>query len=816
MGSKPLLRRVSWLITLLAVAAAARGAPSAARLRGSVVDENGLPVAGVEIVVRGPGGQTRTTYTDEAGRFELDSLGAGENRVSLSKAGFFRISDHPVELGEGVNEVSFTLRHETEIHETVEVLSTASGVGPQETSHRQALVAHEILDIPVPSTHDLNRSLPALPGVVRDNSNQLHFAGARTGQTEFVLDGFEVGDPATGGLTSRVNIDSIRAVEVETGRYAAQYAHGGAGVLSLDTTPGDDRWRFGITNFIPGINFDRGTHFGNWYPRVTFSGPLQKGRMWFSDGVSVQHAFKLISEQPPGADTITQWSGDNLLRIQLKLTPRNVLQGSFLYNQLSDTHLGLSPFDPLSATTDLASRRAFFSVKDQLWFENTLLELGAAGDVGRSESSPQGSATCSLTPTCTSGNFLEALRRRARRWQFISNLILPSRRWLGSHDLSAGVNVDEVIFNQSAVRGAIEFNRADGTRSERTTFSGPAQFHLSNTQLGGYGQDAWRIARPLLVQFGLRADWDRLVQHALVSPRVAANILPFRDDRAKLALAWGIYYQPMDLTLFGQAFDQQRSDTFYDATGTTPILGPVVTQFVLPPGGLKQPRFYTASAEWLQKIGASTFAGVNLIGRDEHWGLVYEPAQPAQPAGVFLLKNKRRDRYRAVEVSVRHSFREKAEVFADYTRSRARSNEVLDYSLGALVFSPQAPGPLPWDAPNRFLAWGWTPTPIWHLFFSYFFEYRRGFPFSAINQQQQLVGAPNRLRFPNYVSLNLALEKRFRLRNHEWAARLAFINVTAHHNPESVINNMDAPNFLTFAGGQHRAITARLRLVGRK
>jgi hypothetical protein len=66
------------------------------------------------------------------------------------------------------------------------------------------------------------------------------------------------------------------------------------------------------------------------------------------------------------------------------------------------------------------------------------------------------------------------------------------------------------------------------------------------------------------------------------------------------------------------------------------------------------------------------------------------------------------------------------------------------------------------------------------------------------------------------VSLNLALEKRFRLHNHEWGARLAFINVTAHHNPESVINNIDAPNFLTFAGGQHRAITARLRLVGRK
>jgi hypothetical protein len=40
--------------------------------------------------------------------------------------------------------------------------------------------------------------------------------------------------------------------------------------------------------------------------------------------------------------------------------------------------------------------------------------------------------------------------------------------------------------------------------------------------------------------------------------------------------------------------------------------------------------------------------------------------------------------------------------------------------------------------------------------------------------------------------------------------------LTGHGNPTAVVNNIDAPNFLTFAGGQRRAFTARLRLVGRK
>lgn len=803
------------LIGLLMLPAAAEAAPPAAQLLGSVVDENGLAVAGVEVVLRAPNGQPQATYTDVAGRFAFRALSVGDFRVSLNKPGFFRLVDQALQLHEGVNEFSFTLSHEFEIHEKVEVVSSASGVEPQESAHQETLVAHEIRDIPVPSTHDLKNSLPAMPGVVQDSSGQLHVAGARVGETQLLLDGFEIGDPATGDMTFRVNVDTVRAVEVESGRYSAVYPHAGAGVLALDTTVGDDRWRFGTTNFIPGLRVERGAHLGNWYPRFTFSGPLSKGRAWFSEAPSLQHTFALISQQPPGADTITQWAGDNLLRLQVNLTPTNVLQGSFLYNQSSASHLGLGPFAPLSTTTNLTARRYFISLKDQIWWKSMLLELGAAADTGRSESQPRGSDTYVITPTGTSGNFFESASLRARRWQFLGNLTMSSRHWHGSHNLAVGVNLDEIDFSHLALRHAIEVERADTTRSRRTTFSGPDQFRLSNTRTGGYAQDSWRPLRPLLLQFGIRSDGDRIIHRALVEPRLAANILPFRDERAKLALAWGVYYQPVDLAVLGQGLDQQQTDVFFDNNGN-PVLGPLASGFVLPTRGLKQPRFYTTSVEWIQKFGGNTLASVHFSNRIEHLGLAYEKLQPGQPGGLFLLQNNRHDRYRSIGFSLRHSLGKKAELFGSYTRSRASSNEALDYSLGELILSPQASGPVSWDAPNRFLSWGWAPAPIWGLLVSYFFEYRTGFPFSVINQQQQLVGPPNRLRFPDYLSLNLGIEKRFRFRGYEWAARLAAINVTGHANPNAVINNIDAPNFLSFAGGQGRALTARLRLVGRK
>jgi hypothetical protein len=196
--------------------------------------------------------------------------------------------------------------------------------------------------------------------------------------------------------------------------------------------------------------------------------------------------------------------------------------------------------------------------------------------------------------------------------------------------------------------------------------------------------------------------------------------------------------------------------------------------------------------------------------RESRDGFAWE-TQPT--GGTLVLRNNRQDRYVAGEVWVRHAFGDKAQIEVDYTRSRASTNEVLDPNLTVLILSPQQPGPLSWDTPNRVVSSGWTPIPLWGLLLSGFFEYRAGFPFSVLNEQQQLDGAPNRLRFPNYFSLNLGLEKRFLFRGHEWAVRVTGVNISGHANPDVVVNNKSASNFLTFAGGQRRAFTVRLRLV---
>jgi hypothetical protein len=644
----------------------------------------------------------------------------------------------------------------------------------------------------------------------------MHVAGGRSGDAEYLLDGFEIGDPATGELTSRLDVDSVREVQVASGRYGAQYAHAAGAVMELNTYVGDDRWRFGTTDFFPAVNLQQGLHLGNWYPRFNFSGPLHKGRAWFSDGISIQHTFSLIKELPRNANTQQQWSGDNLFRVQMNLTPTNILQGNFLYNVTADSHLGLGLFTPLSTTTDWHAQRTFVSAKDQVFFGRNMFELGAAIDDNTGHLAPLGSEPYIIQPLTASGNYFEGLQQRSHRLQSIGQLSLSSLRWHGTHEVRAGFNADGLAFSQGAVRNPIETLRADNTLLLLTIFSGTPYYRVTDTQLGLYLQDSWRVLRPLVVAIGGRADWDTLVGKTVLGPRLAANLLPFRDDRTKISVGWGIYYRPINMGLWGAGLDQERDDTLYDQTGTTPVQGPAITRFLLPSSGLQQPRFNTSSVEWEQKLGSNTFTGVTLLRRVEGDGFAYEDTQPAPLGGlggVFLFQDHRRDRYSSGEVWARHVFKNKAEIYGDYIRSSARSNEALDYSLITPYFVPQAPGPLLWDAPNRLISWGRSPVPLWGLFLTYRLEYRSGFPFDDVNEQQQLKYAPGQFRFPNYFELDVGLEKRFRFHGQTWAFRASAINASNHDNP-NVVNTLVSP--FAFAGGQGRAFTGRLRLVGRK
>jgi hypothetical protein len=806
-----------------------RAADSAA-CTGLVLDENGVPVPAAQLKLEDTSAHIYRTETDGAGRFTLKNLPAGDYKLEVRKQGFFVIANRAVSLQPGPNELNLTLNHAEEVHEHVQVTAPANQIDPQDTAQRNTLTARDIRDIPVPSPHILAQSLAALPEITQDNATNLHVAGARSGETQYLHNGFEISDPVNNQLTARFNVDATRAAEVQTANFGAGYAHAGANVLSLETPDGDDRWRFGTTNPAPGINVQEGVHLGDWYPRFTFSGPIQKGRFWFSDSISLQHTFVAIKFLPDGANTWENWGGDNLLRLQYNITPKHILHATYLYNRAYDTNVGLDVLDPVSTTVTADQQRNFASLRDQIYLADTLFDFGVAADNGTLDFIPKGTQPYVLLVNGSAGNYFQRLHQRGRRLQALVNVIAASRHWHGTHQIAAGVNVAGLTYSLAAERTEIQALQAfqggastapscvspiPGCLVRTSTFAGSAPPYVSNTQAGGYVQDTWSFSKYFVFQAGLRTDWDRFTQSAMAGPRLSANVLPLGDDTSKISIGWGIYNAPLNLSLIGQTLDQQQIDTFYDPTGKIVVGAPAVSQFVRPATGLQQPRFNISSAQWQQKFAHNTLLTLNLLARNGSHGFVYVDQQPAQPGGIFLLQDTRKDRYRSATASVRHVFSESMEVYGAYTRSIAHSNEVLNPALGSIFYAAQQSAPVAWDAPNRFLSWGWAPTHIWAIQLSYFFEYRTGFPFSVINLQQQLVGPPNSSRFPAYASLNLGIEKKFGFRGYLWGVRVEAVNALNRQNPDTVVNNIDAPNFRTFAGGQSRAVTLRVRFIGR-
>jgi hypothetical protein len=738
----------------------------------------------------------------------------------IDKPGFFLLANQLVELNAENTEFAFLLNHVEEVHEEVDVTVPENRIDSSTMQSTESLSNKEIIDIPVASSHDLLQSLVAMPQVVRDNNDVLHIVGARNTETQYLQDGVEVGDPASNGLTSDMVVEAVRNAEVQTSRFGAEYAHPGGAILNYETREGDDRWRFNATDFIPGINAQQGVQLGNFYPRVTFSGPILKDQLWFAQSFDMLHTLAVQRGLAPGEpDQRRSWGGDSWSRLLWKISTSNSLHVAFLASVESAVNNGLDALHPQSVTTDGNLRELFGFVKDQSYVGKTLIEVGVGVEDFTNNSTPQGSAPYVLLVNGAEGNYFQRTSNDSRRYQSFMDAIRGPVKWFGTHTLSAGANFSGVWLTQDTTRGEIQALRADMTLDRLTTFTGDPFFHVANTLAGGFAQDQWSPNSHIVGQAGVRVDWDRLFQAALAQPRLALNYMPFKDGRAKFSLGWGIYDIPLNLSVIGQAYDQQQVDTLYDPTGKIPIAGPATSAFILPVGGLRtlqQPYFDIESVGWQEKIGQNTLLSMELLARDQHHGLVWETLTPGQIGSDFLLQSSRRDKYRSASVSVRHTFANSAEVFGSYTRSRASTDQVLDPTLGALYFAPQDAGPLSWDAPNRVVTWANIPTPIWGILFTYFVDFHSGFPYSTINQQQFLVGTPNSFRFPTFASLSLGFEKKFTFRNRIFAARLSVVNVLDRSNPDVVINNVDAPNYGTFTGGQGRAFTARLRFVGRK
>jgi Ca-activated chloride channel homolog len=130
------VRHVSGLVLLLSIAlisALSLSAAAPARIEGRVVDEQGAPIPGAQIVLSSGTTKVGTTVADADGKFTFIGLETGAYTITASLSGFLSSTQKIGLLADGTTTITFTLRVAA-VSESVMVMSSPS---PPAKHHRR-------------------------------------------------------------------------------------------------------------------------------------------------------------------------------------------------------------------------------------------------------------------------------------------------------------------------------------------------------------------------------------------------------------------------------------------------------------------------------------------------------------------------------------------------------------------------------------------------------------------------------------------------------------------------------------------------------
>jgi hypothetical protein len=816
-------KRAVFGLSLLFGAALAGGQPQnpGTQVAVTVVDENGLAVSDAQVTITEPGLEAAHLSTDYLGNCSYALLQRNPYQIHVEKPGFYQADESGIDARQ--NSVRVVLAHEQVVREQVNVTASTPGIDTEQVSDQSTMNTPEIVNIPYETSRDIRNLLPFNPGVVQDPTGQVHVAGSETWETLDTMDGFDIRSPVGGTLSLRVSADAVRSIDSETTRYPVEFGRATGGVIALYTGMGDDKFRFNATNFIPSFRSLNGIRFDQFVPRVTFSGPLKRGRAWWYDGVETEYDNIYISELPANANTDELVRGSNLLKVQDNVTAANILTAGLLYNNYHSPYDGISSLTPQQSTLKRNTVAWLPYVRDQQSFSGgALLDLGIGYVRIRDGYEPHGNAPYQITPELPEGSYFENLTGRSQRLEGTAAMYLPPRHWMGRHDVKAGLDLDHIAFDQNQTRTPVSYLRENGTLLRESVFAPAPAFTMHNTEIGAYVQDRWQLTKGWLVEPGLRFDWDEIVRRPLPAPRLAAVYSPPGDkNQTKISAGIGLYYEHTQLEYLAQTYAGIRYDTYYAADGMTPVGPALQTEFTANDGLLHAPRALNWSVGVERKLPWSILGGANFIDKRTTNVLTFaNPGVAPAFVGDYLLTNGREDRYSSEEFDLKKLFRNGYTLFVSYTHSSARTNAALDYLPTPSPLGAQQSGLLAWDVPNRIISWGWLPVPLKMLKkrwdFVFLLDRRTGFPYTAVNAAQQVVGAAGAQRFPAFVNFNPGLEWKFHFRGQYWGLRGVMENATDSRDPAVVNNVVDSPEFGAFSEFQGRAVTARIRLIGTK
>jgi hypothetical protein len=805
------------------------------RVAARVTNENSLPVAGARVTMEDiPATKSWEAISDPTGSVLLQLPAAGAYSLKIDREGFYVVFEPLLTVpatppGEPSFELHISLQSIHDIRSTIEVKGDPGSIDMDRVTPQTTLSSRTLYDVPFPNQHSLRSGLRMIPGVVQDSSGGIHLFGGSEDQAQYSFEGFQLNDPLTGQFDARMSLESVQSVDVQSSPSDADMGRGESGTMLLHARTGGDKFKVSATAVFPGIDIGTGLRFSRWTPRGTVSGPWRKGRAWFFNTAELQFVRITVPQLAANQNSSKSWRFNDLLHNQFNLSEKDILFVGLLFDYQYAPQSGLTLLDPRETTLKSEANQWFGYVKDQRSFSrSSMIEFGFAASLTHNTAEPQGDAPYLIAPDGRMGNYYATARRDARRWQGIANYFPPSFHFLGEHQLKTGADIVRLDYQQNVSRTAIDYLNNAGAIIRAIGFTGSGQLSSDNDERAFYMQDSWRVRPWLLLELGWRADEDRLGR-LNSSPRAGFAISPPGMEGTRISGSFARIVEPANLRLFTRPLDQSDISTYFDGAGNL-IYGPVFSVFTLGPNlqnpradiwtlGVERtlPKLLQAKVELLRRRSTRGFDYTNDLPSAEQFPAIIAGApNPGPVTADYALTNQRQDQYDSVEIALRQPLRGRFEWMVSYTRSRAESNAVIERTVDQPLSVSADTGPLPWDAPNRLLSWGYLPAWSKSWAFAYLLDWHSGLPFSIQDPYGQLVGLVDDRRFPQFFELNLFVERILSYRGYRVALRAGFNNITGHFNPTLVDNVLGGSTYLLEYGGQPRALNFQLRFLGHR
>ena len=814
-----ILRRACRIVFVTALlqpqSAAAQSATGVVSGTVSLPSPDGQPVLvpGVTLSLTCAGVDSRSDLSSETGQFRFADVPAGDCSVVAELQGFkSAVKALIVKPGETAD---VALRLDVDaLHVEVSVVGSEDRVGGAPIGARVERMTASLMQTAPLASERFQDALPLIPGVVRGPDGLLNISGSRSSQSALMFNDADGTDPVTGEDAIELPIDAVSVVQVRGAAFAPEFGLSAGAVTTVETQRAGDAWHITVNDLEPRPRRRAGEFRGieSWTPRFTFGGPIVKGKFNFLESVQYEYSQTRTFDLPAFESDTKVQSFESYSRLDWTVNANNRVTGSAMVSPRKTTYAGLNTFNPQSVTPDIRNHNVLGTISDQAVVGgNGVLETRVGVKQFDSTIYPsQGSGPMVLAPDVNSGSYFNDQDRTSRRIEWLTTYAFAP---LGpAHTVKVGGGVTYETFEGVNRSRPVEIVREDGTLSELITFTGDGLLDRHRTAVRGFGQDSWTVAPRLTVQFGARYDYDSFTSDINVAPRASFTATASEDGRTVIRGGGGVFYDPITLNVASFTQMQERTTTSFQADGIT-LAGPATLMPNVVASAIHTPRSVNWTLEVDREWVKNFFVRVGYQRRDQRFEPVLNPTASAGGPPALVLATEGRSRYREGQITARYQFHGADQIVASYTRSSAigNLNDVNSYfgNIENPVIRPDAQGPLPWDAPNRYLFWSNVGLPRGFTVFP-LLDVRTGFPLSVVDEDRNFVGPRNAAgRYPTFVSLDLQVSKRLRLFHHNATVGLKVFNITDHFNPRDYQGNLASAAFGDFSNGVGRAFRGK-------